>query len=118
MATTNDFFTLQSFATVAGTTLVATAMTNGLRMAVARLRNSSWLGLAVAIVVCLLAAMLDLTTGEFVLKRPPGTYILAIFNGFFVFTSAAGLAAAGENIFEREPDRAGPGAAAFWRRWF
>ena len=120
MTTTNDFFTLQSFATVAGTTLIATAVTNGLRKAVARLQNSASLGLVVAIVVCLLAAMLDLTTGALVLQRPAGTYILAIFNGFFVFASAAGLSAAGEKAFGSPSDttRGSAGDADFWRRWF
>jgi hypothetical protein len=123
MAATNDFFTLQSFATVAGTTLIATAVTNGLRKAISGLQSSTWLGLLVAIVVCLLAATLDLHTGAMEFRRPPGIYILAIFNGFFVFASAAGLSAAGEKAFRSQPDdtRGSRGRAsdvAFWRRWF
>lgn len=119
MATTNDFFTLQSFATVAGTTLIATAVTNGLRKAVTRLRDSAWLGLVIAIVVCLLAAILDLTTGDVVLARPVGTYLLAVFNGFFVFASAAGLSAAGEQILaQSDGTRGSSEGTKFWRRWF
>jgi len=127
----NDFFTWQSLATFAGTTTATTAMTNGLRQAFTKLQSATWLGLFVAIVLCLGVATIDVSSGNILFARPFATYFIAVVNGFFVFASAAGLSAGGAAILHgaaadgatpRGDNGAGPDrgvvASRFWQRWF
>jgi hypothetical protein len=126
----NDFFTWQSLATFAGTTTATTAVTNGLRQAFATLQTITWLGLLVAIVLCVGVATIDVSSGNILFARPFATYFIAVVNGFFVFASAAGLSAGGAAILHgaaadgatpRGNNGTGPdrgAASGFWQRWF
>lgn len=128
MADPNDFFTWQSLLTFAGTTTATTAVTNGLTRAWSRL-NSATIGLVVAVVFCLITALVDMnsgpTQGQLVWARPFATYFVAIVNGFLVFSSAAGLSAGGAALAGgvrpgQEPERHvtfDPVKRGFWRRW-
>lgn len=134
MAAHNDFFTWQSLTTFAGTTMATTAIVNGICSALPGFRHPAALGLSVSIVLCLLFAMVDPSTGEIVLARPFATYLIALVNGFFVFTSAAGISAGGARAAGGPARGAGrtrgsaapsggpapaPGPAPrrFWRDW-
>ena len=79
----NDLFTLESLATLAGSTGATFAVTNGLGMAFNFARK--WLGLAVAQVICI--AIVYFTGGS------GSDYFVAVLNGFLVFCAAAGAAA-------------------------
>jgi hypothetical protein len=121
----NDFFTMQSLETLAGTVAATTFVVNGLRHAFNF--NPAWLGLVVAEVVCL--GTVYFTSGA---SGPLGSnYFVAIINGFFVFASAAGstaavgaagstaaVGAAGQNGRDEDPRGAGPPSRRFWAPWF
>ena len=121
----NDLFTWQSFETLAGATTATTMVTNGLCRVFPGIRNPAPLGLGFALLFCLLIAVIDPANGAPDFHRPLQTYVIAILNGFFVFSSAAGLSsgvasAVGDEGAERSGKR-GAGAArasGFWRRWF
>src|SRR4051812_36849584 len=98
MDTQNAFFTWQSLATFAGTATATTAIVNGLRQVVPTLGSGAWLGLVVALGLCLAAAVVDPQSGQIMLARPVAIYLIAIVNGFFVFASAAGLSAGGAAV--------------------
>ncbi|MDA9409455.1 hypothetical protein [Bradyrhizobium sp. CCBAU 45384] len=98
MAVQNDFFTWQSLATFAGTTTATTAVTNGICRVFPSIRHTAPLGLVLALLFCILLAVIDPTTGGIVFDRPFATYFIAVVNGFFVFASAAGLSAGGAAV--------------------
>ncbi len=126
----NDFFTWQSLATFAGTTTATTAIVNGMHKVWPTVGSAAALGLGVSLVLCLVAAVIDPTTGQIVLARPFATYLIAIVNGFFVFASAAGLSAGGAAVVHGDTKNAatprGTGGAPnaptsaprFWQSWF
>jgi hypothetical protein len=95
MSVQNDFFTWQSLATFAGTTTATTAVTNGICRVLPSFRHTALLGLVLALLFCVLIAVIDPTTGNMDFARPFATYFIAVVNGFFVFASAAGLSAGG-----------------------
>lgn len=128
MADQNDFFTWQSVATFVGTTTATTAVTNGLARAFPQL-PSARVGLVVAIIICVATSLVDFGTGEITWSKPFGTYLIAIINGFLVFSSSAGVSAGGAAIVANAQDRDqnlrdrnlrdNEGVnRSFWRRWF
>jgi len=129
----NDFFTWQSLATFTGTTMATTGITNGLRRAFPNFRAAPWLGLLIAIVICVFVSVVNFTTGELSFAKPFATYFIAVINGFFVFASAAGVTAGADAAINPQAApgavaRGGPGIGAnvqanarsptFWQRWF
>ncbi len=78
----SEFFTLQSVGTLTGATGLCFVITNGLRTAFGF--DPRWLGLLVAEIVALGGAAL---AGGTVLH-----YVLAVPNGFLIFSTAAGAA--------------------------
>lgn len=134
MAVQNDFFTWQSLATFAGTTTATTAVTNGICRVVPGFKYPAALGLFLALLFCILAAVIDASTGNLILERPFAVYFIAVVNGFFVFASAAGLSAGGTAVrrgtssrrsitrghvepLQKPETPEGPGGG-FWRYWF
>lgn len=125
----NDFFTWQSLATFAGTTTATTAIVNGVQKVWPKLGSAAALGLGVSLVLCVVAAVINPSTGEILFARPFATYLIAIINGFFVFASAAGLSAGGAAVVHGDTANgatsrgAGDGphlttpAPRFWKSW-
>jgi len=99
MADQNDFFTWQSLITFAGTSTVTAAVTNGICSVSSRVRPAA-VGLVTALLLCLAGALVNVATGQLDFVRPFATYLIAIINGFFVFTSAAGLSSGGKALVE------------------
>jgi hypothetical protein len=122
MADQNDFFTWQSLATFAGTSTVTTAVTNGVCAVFSRVRPAA-VGLGTALLLCLVVALVNVSTGQLDFVHPFATYLIAIINGFFVFTSAAGLSSGGKALFggasngqPKTPSSTGDRSAAQERR--
>jgi hypothetical protein len=105
-----DFFTPASIGTLTGATGLCFVMTNGIRKAFGV--NPKWLGLLVAQLIAFAGA--SLTHGTLT------EYILAIPNGFLIFSTAAGAA----SITSRTDADDSIGFSArqrrrtFWGSWF
>lgn len=126
MADANDFFTLQSLYTFAGTSSATLFVANGFQYAFNI--NPRWLALAVAEFVCVgLVAVTQIDGAAPVAASP---YFVAFLNGFLIYCSAAGLTAVGADVRgassgenRRSPDyrvmEAGSGEdrRGFWRPW-
>ena len=102
----SDFFTLGTFATLAGSVTITTFVTNGLFKAFGW--SAKWLGLLVSLAV--------MAAGLFLCDKlnDPKADVIGFFNSFLVYISAAGVteAAAGNH-------RGGKGARTpFFRSWF
>lgn len=117
----NDLFTMESLATLAGSTGATFAVTNGLGVAFNFARK--WLGLAVAQIICI--AIVYFTGGA------GSDYFVAVLNGFLVFCAAAGAAAGaapgGAQVLARgghfqggneAEDSGGGNDRRFLSRWF
>jgi hypothetical protein len=132
MAVQNDFFTWQSLATFAGTTTATTAITNGIGRVLPRFQHDAALGLALAVLFCVIIAVMDVSSGSLDFSRPFATYFIAVVNGFFVFASAAGLSAGGAAVAKGTSAQGGTRRArtargtaetseqpeaGFWRYW-
>jgi hypothetical protein len=129
MDTQNAFFTWQSLATLAGTATATTAIVNGLRQVIPSLGSAAWLGLILALILCLIGAVVDPQSGQLILARPFATYLIAVINGFFVFASATGLSAGGATLVHgsaapigamrgaESGSAIGPRKSVFWQRW-
>jgi hypothetical protein len=88
----NEFFTVQSLGTFAGTVGTTTVVTNGIQRAFAI--NPKWMGLAIAEVTCVAVvafAHASPPAGSVILESD---YFIAIINGFLVYLAAAGATAA------------------------
>ena len=94
----NDFYTLQSLATFAGTTGATTFVTNGLRRAFGI--EPRWLGLVVAEVICVATAYLTHDQSAGGPAMPLSSYFVALLNGFLVYATAAGATAAARHRAE------------------
>jgi asparagine N-glycosylation enzyme membrane subunit Stt3 len=127
----NDFFTWQSLATFTGTTMATTGVTNGLRRAFPKLSGIPWLGLAIALIICVLISLIDFSSSQISFDKPFATYFIAVVNGFFVFASAAGVTAGADAAINPQsatekvargqvsetPNAIGR-SSSFWQRWF
>ena len=106
----NEFFTVESIGTLTGATGLCFVITNGIRRAFGF--DPRWLGLVVAQLVAILGAALVVGS--------PFKYVLAIANGFLIFSTATGAAA----MTGRTTDKGEIGFAAsspskpFFSRWF
>lgn len=114
----SDFFTSESFATFAGATSITVIIANGIQRAFNY--NPKWLALMVAICVCEIAVFLAKESSA-------GNYLIAILNGFLVFSAAGGLTAlpGQPNPENQEPPDEGTESATlprvarrFWSSWF
>lgn len=76
------FFSIATFSTLAGATGIVLVVTNGLRQAFGA--DPRWLGLVVSQVVMI--------TGVLLLDGGAKEYLMAVLNGFLVFSTASGAA--------------------------
>jgi hypothetical protein len=94
MTEANDFFTLQSLGTFAGATSATLCGANAIQYVFNV--NPRWLALAIAEAVCVGWVAVTQIDGAGAFALTP--YFVAVFNGFLVFTSAAGLTAVGAEV--------------------
>lgn len=89
----NDFFTVQSLATFAGTVGATTVVSNGLQRAFDF--NPKWFALVIAEGLCLLAVFLSHQSAAPGVALFVSDYFVAVLNGFLVFCSASGVTTTG-----------------------
>jgi hypothetical protein len=75
-----EFFTLQSMLTLTGASGIVFIVSNGIQSATGK--NPKWLGLAIALIVCL--------AGVFFSDGKGSDYFVGVINGFLVYSTAAG----------------------------
>jgi hypothetical protein len=107
--TPGEFFTWGSLGTLGGATFGTLLISNGIQSAFNY--NPRWLALFVAEIICLATAFYSSTGGW-------DTYIIAVVNGFLVYSSAVGTAQmTGRN--NHEPGSGGGAERRSFRsRWF
>jgi len=96
IANQNDFFTLQTLGTFAGAVGATAVISNGCQQAFNF--NPRWLGFGIAEVICIGAAFLPSLEMTVDLSATIPPILVAIVNGFLVFTSAAGLTNVGYTV--------------------
>lgn len=106
MEAQNDFFTLQSLATFAGTTGATTVMANGVQRAFNY--NPAWLALAIAEFLCIGVVFFTHNAAPEGVSPPISDYFVALVNGFLVFASSAGLTASGNAVVNGPAAPGGP----------
>jgi hypothetical protein len=92
----NDFFTLQTLGTFAGAVGATAVISNGCQQAFNF--NPRWLGFSIAEAICIGAAFLPSLETTVDLPAAIPAILVAIVNGFLVFTSAAGLTNVGHTV--------------------